>query len=179
VHAHARRESDIVDLQKAQAREIMRHRVDRFLHARVMKCIDFNLQATPVLDVKEFMGNLPSDLQMEFAAKLGWISSKAAGRSHEDGIDTSGYLYKVPFFSHLDNDSQILICQQLIFQYFEEFKSDDLSSSATAEGRYITEEGHPGADMFVVISGKVAVVQEHIVIGTLETHHFFSEYCGQ
>jgi hypothetical protein len=164
-------ESDIADLKKAEARSMMRGRADKFLQQRIMQAINYNLDATPVLDIIGFMDALPSELQTDFAAQLGWIGSAS------NGVVNYGQLHKVPFFTHLDNRSQVLICDRMLVQYFDPFDRASIRAEEYGGGRRITTEGHPGGDMYIILSGKIQVQQAYQKIGTLETHHFFSEYC--
>ena len=67
----------------------------------------------------------------------------------------------------------MLICSKLKIVAFDAFDPDNLSPLVPS--RQMTVEGEAGSDMFIVLSGTIAVVKQHKVIGELKTHNFFGE----
>jgi hypothetical protein len=91
------------------------------------------------------------------------------------GMPAYGMLHKVPFFTSLDVRSKIMICSKMTIVTYQpyDFRSDDAEKARC----FITTEGRPCSDMFIVLEGKVAVVENHRPSGYLDKHHFFGELC--
>jgi CRP-like cAMP-binding protein len=106
---------------------------------------------------------------MTFAQQLNWVPKMISG------MPQFGLLHCIPFMTVLDNRSKILICSKLVFCTFKRFDHTSIRSNESGAGRRITVEGQPGSDMYIVISGRIAVVQDHQVLGYLEKKGFFCE----
>ena len=83
----------------------------------------------------------------------------------------------IPFFTTLDYRSKIMICSKLVLCSYKPYDIKSIDSDESGAGACITIEGQRGADMYIVISGRVAAVQDHEVLGYLEQRGFFCENC--
>jgi len=161
--------------------------------------VQYNLSVNSPLDYEQFMNTLSGDNEMAFAAQLGWVPSVDHGMmqygilhkvcrslprvtptgrpQHRLTRVTSLRSPQVPFFSMLDNKSKIMICAKLLVKNFGPYNPHGTEATREQKGRRITVEGEPGCDMFIVLEGRVRVMQEHREIGMLGVHNFFGEMC--
>eukprot|EP01047_Picozoa_sp_COSAG01_P059029 COSAG01_NODE_7034_length_3383_cov_4.056334_1_plen_772_part_00 len=162
-------EGDIKLRREAKARAMCRGRADTYLQSKVMEQFKTHLESMPALDVPDFLNCLTGDLEQEFAAQLGWCTTS------KHGMINYGLLHKVPFFSSLDNKSEILVCSKLRIVNFQPYDRFSIVGKSAGTGRPITIEGQPGSDMFIILHGKVAAIEQHKQVGVLTQHQFFGE----
>ena len=143
---------------------------DSFLRHRIMEQIRYDIDNSPDPNyITTFLNSMTGDLEMTFAQQLNWVPKMISG------MPQFGLLHCIPFMTVLDNRSKILICSKLVFCTFKRFDHTSIRSNESGAGRRITVEGQPGSDMYIVISGRIAVVQDHQVLGYLEKKGFFCE----
>ena len=173
--------SDVNDMLDARARALCRNaNVDVSLRAKVMEQVRYSIDNSPDGSavaggggggfVEPFLASLTGELEVEFAQQLGWVPKIA------HGMPSFGMLHKVPFFTSLDFRSKILICAKMRIVSYDPYDVTAHRTSNQDEDKiFITTEGRPCSDMYIVLEGKVAVVERHKPMGFIEQHMFLSE----
>eukprot|EP01043_Picozoa_sp_COSAG02_P038080 COSAG02_NODE_2910_length_7766_cov_5.844659_4_plen_280_part_00 len=122
------------------------------------------------LDLQELFRAMPTDLQIELAISLRFITDYKAG--------VVGMFSKVPFLKTLDNDDLIRIGTRMRHQLA--FPPIMTNVKGGEGAGYIMKEGERGNDMWIVSEGTVRVERldakgDPIFLGELRTNDAFGE----
>jgi CRP-like cAMP-binding protein len=121
-------------------------------------------------DMQGFFDHLPRALALELAGAVGFIDDIQANRR--------SVVYKVPFCRNLSADDMIRLCCKMKHCAYE--PPQVYLDGSLDRTRFIMREGERGAEMWVMLEGKVRVETtsgggETVDLGTLGVSEFFGE----